>query len=440
MLFFSLIYLFVISSQKMLFGSLICILILLFIPPLYLSIILDRDGVWNPSTYYQRYRAEEYSSKRPFFQWWYYSLKDYRTNRTFALCYSVSRPSKDKTYSGVYMMFAMVSPTERFHIYYRFPWSDLERNGDYNLNIRNGLFLLTAKNGDKYSLKGTMHDPTLVWTAEGIDKSVTISWDLNVSRIVGWYGQQDIEPMVKQTGVISWNTYAYDSEVQGTITINGTTYQIERTPQFRMYCDMNWGENFPSTKNPKQNQIDYPWGWYYTGVPNADPTQDVAIIAGVGRSDTNICFSGDMYAKFASIYIRGEKWSARLGQILHRLPDRGLTPFFPSPDGKTKKFTVERSNWVEYQDIFGVARIPLLQIVTIETTHKRIILTFSSRVENYNRLLFPTDGYIFSDFEGLGVHCKTEIFQKEGKDFKLKDVIEDHNAGLEYGYKLPFKI
>jgi hypothetical protein len=428
------------TSEDLVFGLIIVGIVLLFGPPISLSFIVDRDGVWNPSTYYQRYRADEYSIKRPFFQWWYFALKDYEANCSFAFCYSISRPSDDQTYSGVYMMFAIVTPTSKGHIYYRFPWSDLQRSDHYNINIHQDKFILEAKNGGEYTLKGNMNNPNLVWATEGIEKSANIAWNLKVKRIVGWYGQHDIEPMVKQTGVISWNTYAYDSEVEGTITVNGRTYEISKSPRFRMYCDMNWGENFPSTKNPKKQQIDYPWGWYYTGIPNIDPTQDFSIIAGIGRSDTNIALTGDMHAKFASIYLRGKKIGARMGQILDNKPDQGLVPFRPTSDGITKKFLIERSNWIEYSDIFGKAQIPLLQKVTIETNSYRIILTFTSKIENYNRLLFPTDGYVFSDFEGLGVHCKTEIYEKEKEDFILKETIEDTNAGLEYGYKLPLKI
>nr|MDO8118534.1 hypothetical protein [Candidatus Sigynarchaeota archaeon] len=64
-------------------------------PWVLLEVKLDDDGVWNPVSFHQRYRASEFPENKPFFEWWYFSLKDYDTGMTFAFDYSMSRPSND---------------------------------------------------------------------------------------------------------------------------------------------------------------------------------------------------------------------------------------------------------------------------------------------------------------------------------------------------------
>ena len=413
------------------------IILFIFTPYCYVGVMTDSIGIWNPSAVYQRYRNNEYPKNKPFFQWWYYSLKDYKSDRTFAFCYSMSRPVKDPKNTGAYATFALVEKGRKFHIYYKFPLEKFIAKNHFNVNIADDLFKIDVISDDHLKLKGKMMNPESVYVAEGVHENVEIEWDIDIKRIVGWYGQKDIEYLTKLTETISWNTYAYDSEVWGKIKIDGQEYLIERNENFRIYCDMNWGAYFPSVKSPKKSQIEYPWGWYYTGIPNSDPKNDFSIIAGVGRMEPRFKILGIMNAKFASIYLKGNKIDARFGTVFNSKEDRGFTFFHPSMDGTTKKFKVERSNWVEYKDKFGSAQIPLEQTVIIETKSKRIIMRYKSTIENYNRLLFPTDGYVFSDFEGLGVTCITEIYEKQrNKQFKLVEKYEDRNAGLEYGYKL----
>ncbi len=406
-------------------------------PYLYVGIMTDSHGVWNPDSVYQRYRFNEYAKNKPFFQWWYYSLKDYKSERTFAFCYSMSQTIKDPKNTGAYITFALVEKGRKFHIYYKFPLEKFIVKNHYDLDIEDGTFKLEVISDDHLRLKGKMNNPHSVFVAEGIPDNADIEWDIEIQRIIGWYGQRDIESLTRFTETISWNTYAYDSEVWGKVKVNETEYVIERNENFRIYCDMNWGPYFPSVKDLKKPQIEYPWGWYYTGIPNSDPKKDFSIIAGVGRMQPRFRILGIMNAKFASIYLKGEKLDARFGTILNNTPNTGVTFFHPSMDGSTERFDIERSDWVDYIDTFGTAKIPLKQSVIIETKHKIVKMQFTSTIENYNRLLFPTDGYVFSDFEALGVKCITEIYQKsKNKDPVLIQKYEDRNAGLEYGYKL----
>lgn len=420
-------------------AAFIIVAVVLAAPGILVAVKTDTDGVWNPPSHFQRYRGDEYPASKPFFQWWYFSLKDYETGDTLAFCYSMSRTVEHPANTGAYLLFARVGPGGRCHIYYKYPLDAFVHANDFDIRIGDA-FSLTATEGDggmlRLKLQGRMDRPGNAWVAEGIGKDATIAWDMEVTRIAGWYGQQDIEPAARALATISWNTYAYDAEVHGTVSVNDQEHRFSRAPRFRMYCDMNWGERFPSHRSPAVNQIEYPWGWYYTGVPAADPAKDVAIIAGAGRSHSTSRLLGVMNAKFASIYLRGERWSARLGHVQDKTPGKGPVALRTSPDGTCKAFTIERSAWITFTDAFGSAEIPMVQVVTIETSTWKVVMRFESQPGNYNRLLFPTDGYCFSDFEALGVHCTTTVHRKQGRSWQLVETLHDECAGLEYGYKV----
>jgi len=143
--------------------------------------------------------------------------------------------------------------------------------------------------------------------------------------------------------------------------------------------------------------------------------------------------------------LHGQRIGAREGRILDSPQDSGAIVFQRATDGTCHVFHVDRDDWIDYSDAFGTARIPLTQIVTIETETKKVVMTFHSKASNYNRLLFPTDGYVFSDFEGLGVNCTTRIYDRSFVSidwfktvpvYTLVETIVDHNAGIEYGYKI----
>lgn len=409
-------------------------------PWIYLEVKIGDDGAWNPISTYQRYRASEFSSSKPFFQWWYFSLKDYATGMTFAFDYSVSRPATDQANRGCYVMAAMVNSTSRFHVYYKYPLDSASITNQFDFAVDD--HSLVAVSDDHYRVKGKMDNASRVWTAEGITTSSVVEWDLDVYRIVGWYGQHDMEDLIKLVGVISWNTYAYDSEVNGSIWINGTRHDINRGPRFRIYCDMNWGETFPNG----DPAIDHMWGWFYTGQPSATESTDFSIIAGIGRSTTRAGFLKTFHGKFASMYMHGRRISAREGRILDNPQDAGLLLLQRASDGNCHSFRVDRGDWITFSDAFGSASIPLTQVVTIETERIKVVMTFHSTVANYNRLLFPTDSYVFSDFEGLGVNCTTQVFERSFATYDwlktipiytLVETVVDHNAGIEYGYRVP---
>ncbi|MGA1875397.1 MAG: hypothetical protein ACMUIA_07305 [bacterium] len=374
------------------------------------------DGLVKPEMYYMRYRLDEYDPNDPFFQWWYYTIKDLGDDVYFAFDLSQSiclNPAGDKTdNTGTYIMFSMIDRAKgtQFHL-----------------------------------------DP---------NRGVSVRWDLIIHRLYGWYGQQDIEELAKQLKVISWNTYAHTCEVEGWIEVNRkrydfdpeTLYYDELTgadrPRYRAYCDMNWGIN-PPRGDPA---IKYPWGWYYVGLPGIDADQETGIIAGTGRADTN-SWAGISEGQFADICLpHGERLGVRRFIALKLGPEGPGTVAADTAsdsDGSCRdvlSFEVERLEWAEYTDALGTAQIPYRQVVRIETKYKRVTLDFHSRPENYNRLLFPHQDYIFSDFEGLGVTCQVRIEQKHYPlqrsfgilpGYSLQYEFTSNDAGIQYGYLAP---
>jgi hypothetical protein len=428
-------------------------------------VLLAKDGVVQPASYHQRYRRAEFDADKPFFQWWYFAIKDQKNNRYFAFDYSISDCVSDLTNEGSYVLFAMVDKEngKNFQKIERYPLGNFKVERDFDVTIRNNQdvdFELKVIDDDTYQVRGKMRNPSNVWFADGCDPDLFIEWNLVIHRNYGWYGQQDIQNITKSVGLINWNTYAHDSEVEGYIRVGDTIYTIERNEDFRAYCDMNWGINFPEGKP----SIDFPWGWYHVNLPNSDPAKDLSIIAGIGRhnlakaletggNSTQLNIPG--MGKFADIRLNSSTHIGVRSIIMspNSVEDVLQPGFVTTNDGLVKIFKIERDNWAIYTDSIGSAKIPLKQKITIETTHYKTVMDFSSEIGDYNRLLFPHENYVFSDFEALGVNVHVvvsyiteetvyqkwdslHLFPMKVKVYQtLKDFWSD-DGGLEYGYNV----
>ena len=193
--------------------------------------------------------------------------------------------------------------------------------------------------------------------------------------------------------------------MEGYIKVDDTTYIIERNEDFRAYCDQNWGVNFPEGKP----SIDFPWGWYHVNAPNSDHSKDLSIIAGIGRHNLATALeTGDNsnqlnipgIGKFADIRLDSDTHIGVRSIIMspNSVQDVWTPGFVTTNDGFVKIFKLERDNWVDYTDSLGSAKIPLNQKITIETKNYKTVMDFRSKIGEYNRLLFPHEDYIFSDF------------------------------------------
>ena len=221
------------------------------------------------------------------------------------------------------------------------------------------------------------------------------------------------------------------------------TYTFTRDSQYRAYADSNWGEDFPSG----EPAIEYPWGWYYAGLPSSAIENELSIIAGLGFHDAGFPF-GTCQGQFADIRLNQ---STHIGVRQNEIwGETSFSLMETSSDGDLIAFDVDRSEWVSFTDEIGTALIPLRQIVTIVTTSYRVVLDYQSDLSNYNRLLFPHENYIFSDFEALGVNVHVTIHKHAvtypwWDIFRTKPSFENQvelfnfwsdDGGLEYGYNL----
>ncbi|KAJ3429169.1 hypothetical protein M0813_13792 [Anaeramoeba flamelloides] len=389
------------------------------------------DGIVNPPQFWQRFRNKDYLSTRPFYQWWYYSLEDYEKETTYIFAYSYSRCVNDMTNQGSYVFFGEVnrnSQDPHWQLISKYPLDEFKVNNDFNVSIANGKFKLEPISDSVIHLKGEIDDSSHVWFAQNIDKSTKITWDLTLERVQGWYGQSDLELEDDLVGEISWNTYAHDSQISGEIKINSKTIKIEKSPNFRIYGDMNWGDYFPHGNGKEMS-----WGWYNVIIPAENPEDDIAIIVGSGKTKTGTSL-GIMTASFSNIKIGSERQGFRYVVGLDDTPGRSVLLATAGKNYKLYNFNVTRTNWIDITDDLGTSQIPLTQVVHIDSSKWVITLTCKSTPEMYNRLLFPTDGMVFSDWEALGVNVHVLIKEASGKVILDKVV---NYGGLEFGYKSP---
>jgi hypothetical protein len=300
-----------------------------------------------------------------------------------------------------------------------------------------------------------MHYPENVAYAEGnlngmpVSPDIYVTWDLMIYRIYGWFGQQDFP----SDNIISWNTYAHASEVEGNITVGNITYRLLRNENFRIYCDENWGTKYPSGQ-PFENPINYPWGWYHVGLSNANTTKELSIIAGMGRFNLKNIY-GINEGKFADIRLDNNTHIGLRQIVIWKLTPNllGYSYMDTSNDEDLMKFYIRRDQWADFTDIWGTASIPLHQYIYLESKHYIIEMNFYSKLDDYNRLFAIHENYIFSDFEGLGV--KTHVVVKyhtisynwwdilhlfpQHHFTVLKDFWSEY-GGVEYGYKADLKL
>ncbi|KAJ3425983.1 hypothetical protein M0812_28430 [Anaeramoeba flamelloides] len=393
--------------------------------------ILD-DGFVNPAPFWERFRESDFVKHKPFYQWWYYSLEDFEQKRTFFFVYSFSRCVKNMTNQGSYVLFGSVdhnSQHQHWQIIHKYPLKEFFVNNEFNVSIGNGKFKLEPISDGVIHLTGKLNDQSHLWYADNIDPNTEITWDLTLQRIQGWYGEPDIEVIDDFVGAIGWNTYAHDSLISGNIQVGNTHYKIEKSKRFRIYGDMNWGEFFPYGQGR-----DMAWGWYNIIIPSDNPSYDIAIIAGNGKTKTGSIL-GAMDASYCNAKVGLDRQGFRHVRGWDNTSHAIVWINTAGENEKLLDFTIDRTNWITITDKLGSSEIPLKQIVTIQSTKWDVSITCTSTQEMYNRLIFPTDGTIFSDWEALGVNAHV-VIKKHATGEVIVDKTVD-TAGLEFGYKCP---
>jgi hypothetical protein len=192
-------------------------------------------GVVDPEAHFQRFRRELYPQTRPFFQWWYFWVRDESTAMHHAFYVHSSFCPADVlcNQSGVFVMAAQVDAHEGT------TWSRYER---YNLSslvaatkgqhvvVGDALQLHASDDGNTIHLTGTLSNPTAIYRNVGIDSNTPIAWNITLHRQFGWYAQPYEELPDRLTGVIQWNTYAHSSRVQGSISVGDQRYVTRAAP------------------------------------------------------------------------------------------------------------------------------------------------------------------------------------------------------------------
>jgi len=260
-------------------------------------------GIVNPEAHFQRFRRELYPQSRPFFQWWYFWVRDESTatHHAFYVHSSFCEANLPCNQSGVFVMAAQVDALQGA------TWSRYER---YNLSslvaatkgqhimVGDTFGLDASDDGNVIHLTGTLSNHAATYRNVGIDQDTPISWNITLFRQFGWYAQPYEELPDRLTGVIQWNTYAHSSRVEGSILVGDRTYAFSKeSADHRAYADMNWGWDFPeapgssqhaasASVQPHQSHLDfnYSWGWFYAGRPASSSVPEISVIAGCGFS------------------------------------------------------------------------------------------------------------------------------------------------------------
>lgn len=420
------------SLLLMIFGAVISVVIDSAIP-------IPGNGVLQPSLHYDRYRQSEYKQNIPYYQWWYYWIRDTENDRHFVVAYGTTlcknTDAKSCTYDGAFTGFGVVDNKKNYRMqkcefYNRNAFSvDQDFNFKVFSNNNETIYEIQPLNNDMFRIKGNMTKENInnVWFCEGCSKDIEIQWDLTLTRIYGWYAQDIFEsPDRWLEGVIMWNTYSHTAEIEGKIKLDGVDFVIEKSNTTRAYGDSNWGENMPSSPPEQEPSAKYAWGWYYVNIPSDNKSEELSIIAGTGLSYEDALLR-TMDGRFCDIRLDGNK------HVELRVMKVWDLTFDSCNDGTLHRFDVERSNWFNITDSFGNATIPLRQLVTLESDSYLITMDFNSIATNYNRLLFPFVDYIFSDFEALGVSTNLLIIEKKTKMVLRNETVK--TGGLEYGYR-----
>jgi hypothetical protein len=149
------------------------------------------DGILNPSREYQGVYHSEYDSNKPFFQWWYFTIKDLENNVYFTCHYNLVYCSQNKSNEGVYISFSCVDDlnNQQWHKYELYPLNNFIEIQDYEYKIENNseiLFFLNETASDTYTIYGEMKNFQYTWNSINCSDDTYIQWNLTLYRIYGW--------------------------------------------------------------------------------------------------------------------------------------------------------------------------------------------------------------------------------------------------------------
>lgn len=408
-------------------------------------------GAREPRASFQKSREEAFANTgNAFFDWYYVYVRDVQERKAWGVTIAMTRCANGNgaacLYENAWGCFLEVLPGQAAAQYVeRWPLSAWNASTTtQQATITGGAWTRLSiasdgPDGSHISLRGRLGSKEAVWRSEGGLGEHALQFDLKLTRRAGWFGESWIEDLHldRKSGAIMWSPYAHQATVTGTITARGATHVLGAdAARFRAYADSNWGSTMPRPP-PRGQSINYPWGWYYAARPHADPAKDVSIICGAGRTWLGLLPSS----------LNGRLCDLRLGTTL-RLSlwawtfDRlgGATASWASDGGgqKVNTFDIRRSDWADWADAYGTARVPMRQELRIATGGHRVELNYTAARNTTARLLFALQDDLFSDFETLGATVSVRVVELASGREVLSFV--DPMGGLEFGYRVPVKV
>jgi len=153
-----------------------------------------------------------------------------------------------------------------------------------------------------------------------------------------------------------------------------------------------------------------------------------SIIVGLGLTETGFPSYG-VFGGFADLVWPGGRVSLRYTGVEYTSALRFAILDGASDGGRVHAFNVTRDQWTNYTDERGTVLIPLQQNLHLQSDRAEFKASCEITLARTNRLLFPYQDLVFSDFETLGATCSFSLV------FDGETVLSgiDTSSGVEYG-------
>ena len=315
--------------------------------------------LWNPGDH------------QDWYEWWYYKIRDPKTNEDFYFCYGLVNPGGDP--KGQRPSFAYVN-AGRFsdHTLIEQKWTPQEfqqNDSTHRVTIGPGNVLgLESIQGDIVGTKGER----VRW-----DLQLKTDWSFDA---MGWARR------VPELFNIYWYPLQASTLMTGWIEFKGQRYEVSET---QGYHDRNWGRGFPKW-----------WAWIASNEFEGSP--GTVLASGGGRP-------------------RLLNLASPLQGYTLGLRHRGHDYVFRPTDGDRLKMDIHFGQWsVE---------------ATNRRNEKVVLKAFAAKSEFLVIPFVSPRGPVFKDYEALRGHSTVEVYTRARPQaaWVLVDRLQSEHTGIEYG-------
>jgi hypothetical protein len=177
-------------------------------------------------------------------EWWYFNVYDTTNNIQAIFTYQVANPLNVSGLGAAELSTAVYTSE--------------------GILVDGSAYFTTAFSADPLKADVTIGKPDAVTVIDDNNYQITgatrdgaVSWNLLYQRTAAsWYAFDRLNVSSEPWELMSWLLYMPAAAVSGTLTVNGTTYQVNATG----YHDHNWGEWIFSS---------VPWNWAQVSQQNA---------------------------------------------------------------------------------------------------------------------------------------------------------------------------